>query len=142
MLKWTGALAAVGVVGVGLGLGGDLLLRPSNTTTKTATQTNVSTATQTNTQVETSTATQLQTATQTATVTQPVTQTSVVTAPAQTITQTSTAQAQEVLLTSSHDGGPFLAHIVKGVWVKSSPLEAEHSRCYAYFLGSQQGVGT
>ncbi|MGD0510477.1 MAG: twin-arginine translocation signal domain-containing protein [Candidatus Micrarchaeaceae archaeon] len=34
MLKWTGALAAVGVVGIGLGIGGELLIRPNNTTTR------------------------------------------------------------------------------------------------------------
>ena len=114
MLKWAGALAAVGVVGVGLGLGGDLLLRPNNTTTKTATETSVSTATKTNTQLVTATATQTQTSTQTQTVT--------VTPPAQTITQTTTAPSSEVLLTGAHDTGPFIAHIVNGVWVKSSPL--------------------
>ncbi|MGA2876306.1 MAG: twin-arginine translocation signal domain-containing protein, partial [Nitrososphaerales archaeon] len=43
VLKWTGALAATGVVGIGLGLGGDLLIRPN--TTKTVAQ--VSTATET-----------------------------------------------------------------------------------------------
>ena len=36
VIKWTGALAATGVVGIGLGLGGDLLLRPN--TTKTVAQ--------------------------------------------------------------------------------------------------------
>ena len=37
MIKWAGALAAVGVVGVGLGFGGDLLIRPNVTSTTTAT---------------------------------------------------------------------------------------------------------
>ncbi len=37
VLKWSGALAAAGIVGIGLGVGGDLLLRPSVTKTTTAT---------------------------------------------------------------------------------------------------------
>ncbi|MGA2876795.1 MAG: molybdopterin-dependent oxidoreductase, partial [Nitrososphaerales archaeon] len=36
VIKWAGALAAVGVVGVGLGFGGDLLIRPNTTKTTTA----------------------------------------------------------------------------------------------------------
>jgi anaerobic dimethyl sulfoxide reductase subunit A len=41
VLKWSGALAAAGVVGVGLGIGGELLIRPSTTSTvsKTVTST-------------------------------------------------------------------------------------------------------
>ena len=64
MLKWTGALAAVGVVGVGLGLGGDLLLRPNTTsgTTQTTTLTQPG-----STQTVSTTATATQTATQTVT---------------------------------------------------------------------------
>ena len=75
MLKWAGALAAVGVVGVGLGVGGDLLLRPNTVTTTT--QTSVSTAT--NTQAVTATQTETATQTTTSTVTPP------------TVTQTATA---------------------------------------------------
>ena len=65
MLKWAGALAAVGVVGVGLGVGADLLLRPN--TTKTTTQAVTQTTAQTVTQAVTQTTAQ--------TVTQAVTQT-------------------------------------------------------------------
>ena len=36
-MKWAGALAAVGVVGVGLGFGADILIRPSSTSTVTKT---------------------------------------------------------------------------------------------------------
>ena len=80
MLKWTGALAAVGVVGVALGFGGEMLLRPNSTKTTTVTQ------------------------------------------PPTTITVTSDSQttSNEVLMTAAHDGGPFIAHVVNGVWVKSS----------------------
>ncbi|HUK49566.1 MAG TPA: hypothetical protein VLV18_00920, partial [Terriglobales bacterium] len=46
-LKWAGALAAVGVVGAGLGLGGDLLIRPNTTTTTTEATTRTQFATQT-----------------------------------------------------------------------------------------------
>ena len=102
VLKWTGALAAVGVVGVGLGFGADLLLRPS--TTKTVTQNNTGTVTQTSTSTATSTAT--------------------VTQPPVTITQTNstTSTLREELMTSCWDAGPFMAHVVNGVWTKSSPL--------------------
>ncbi len=101
VLKWTGALAAVGVVGIGLGFGADLLLRPN--TTKTVTQNN--TQTQTSTQTQTNTAT--------------------VTQPPVTITQTNTTTStqQEVLLTSAWDAGPFIGHVVNGVWTKSTPLQ-------------------
>ena len=60
MLKWTGALAAAGVVGVGLGVGADLLLRPNTTktTTETTVQTTVQSATETLTQTTTNTVTQ------------------------------------------------------------------------------------
>jgi anaerobic dimethyl sulfoxide reductase subunit A len=51
MLKWAGALAAVGVVGVGLGFGGDILIRPN--TTKTSTQTVTTAQTETQTKVST-----------------------------------------------------------------------------------------
>ncbi|MDG6907777.1 MAG: hypothetical protein JRN20_18550 [Nitrososphaerota archaeon] len=37
--KWSGALAAAGVVGVGLGFGGDLLTRPNVKSTSTSTVT-------------------------------------------------------------------------------------------------------
>ena len=83
-LKWAGALAAVGIVGVGLGLGGDLLVRPNSTktstieTTKTQVSTQTQVATQTATEMETSTATATQTAISTAagpTVTKSVTST-------------------------------------------------------------------
>ncbi|MGA2876670.1 MAG: molybdopterin-dependent oxidoreductase, partial [Nitrososphaerales archaeon] len=58
MLKWTGALAAAGIVGIGLGFGGDLLARPNTTTTKTSTVTATTTqtgptVTQTTTSVQT-----------------------------------------------------------------------------------------
>jgi len=33
------------------------------------------------------------------------------------------AQTEETLLTCAADGGPFLAHVVEGRWVKSSPLK-------------------
>jgi anaerobic dimethyl sulfoxide reductase subunit A len=39
VLKWSGALAAAGIVGIGLGVGGDLLLRPNVTKTTTSTST-------------------------------------------------------------------------------------------------------
>jgi anaerobic dimethyl sulfoxide reductase subunit A len=45
VLKWSGALAAAGIVGVGLGIGGDILLRPSTTTTATKTATATATTT-------------------------------------------------------------------------------------------------
>src|SRR5208283_507421 len=83
MLKWTGALAAVGVVGVGLGIGGDMLLRPSTTKTTTMVQPETQTATQTLT--ESSTATEVSTATQVSTAT--ATETATATA---TLNQTST----------------------------------------------------
>ncbi len=38
VLKWGGALAAAGIVGIGLGFGGDLLIRPSTTKTVTSTR--------------------------------------------------------------------------------------------------------
>ncbi len=52
LLKWSGALAAAGIIGIGLGIGGDLLIRPSVTkiTTSTAsgrTATTTTTATST-----------------------------------------------------------------------------------------------
>ena len=87
MLKWAGALAAVGVVGVGLGLGGDMLVRPNTTNTATSTllQTEsvtlpavTQTATQTN--LSTATVTSIENSTQTVTqpaVTQTVTTTNV-----------------------------------------------------------------
>ncbi|MGA2874931.1 MAG: molybdopterin-dependent oxidoreductase [Nitrososphaerales archaeon] len=58
VLKWAGALAAVGVVGVGLGFGGDLLIRPNNTTTATKTQAVTQAVTQTATQTVTTTSVQ------------------------------------------------------------------------------------
>ena len=57
VVKWSAALAAVGIVGVGLGVGGELLLAPSKTTTKTSTLTSVGTSTQTATQTTTQLAT-------------------------------------------------------------------------------------
>ena len=136
MLKWTGALAAAGVVGIGLGVGGDLLLRPNvtktvaETSTSTETQTATATVTQPTTITQATTATATQTATTTATATKTTiatqTATSTVTQPPTTITTTTTATSttpQEVLLTSAHDGGPFIAHLVNGVWTKCSPLE-------------------
>lgn len=39
VLKWTGALAATGIIGIGLGFGADLLIRPNSTTTQTTTTT-------------------------------------------------------------------------------------------------------
>ena len=97
MLKWTGALAAAGVVGIGLGVGGDLLLRPN--TTKTLMQTSTQTLTQTETTAEIQTVTgpvTTQTTTNTATVTGPVTtqtttNTATVTGPVTTQTTTNTA---------------------------------------------------
>ena len=68
MLKWTGALAAVGIVGVGLGFGGDLLLRPNTTTTETNATTQTETNTVTDTLTNTTTA-----AGPTTTVTGPIT---------------------------------------------------------------------
>ena len=49
VLKWSGALAAAGIVGVGLGFGVDLLVRPNttSTTTQTVSKTSTITATQT-----------------------------------------------------------------------------------------------
>jgi anaerobic dimethyl sulfoxide reductase subunit A len=58
MLKWTGALAAAGIVGIGLGFGGDLLIRPSTTSTLTKTQATTQTATQTATTTVTTTSLQ------------------------------------------------------------------------------------
>ena len=90
MLKWGGALAAVGVVGIGLGFGGDLLLRPNTTSTS------LSTATQTLTQNQTATETQTAIETQTATSTAAgptVTQTATSTAAGPTVTQTATSTA-------------------------------------------------
>ena len=136
MLKWTGALAAAGIVGVGLGFAGDLLTRPNSTTTSTATK--VNTTTQTNVMTETQMATETQMMTATATVTQPVTSTatSTVTQPPSTITATTTQAApNEVLLTSSWDAGPYYAHIVDGVWRKSSPIEPNLPGCMMIYAG-------
>lgn len=47
MIKWAGALAATGIVGVGLGFGANLLIRPSVTKTTTQTSTITQTVTQT-----------------------------------------------------------------------------------------------
>lgn len=117
VLKWSGALAAAGVIGIGLGFGGDILLRPSTTSTKTSTTTGPTT-----------------------TVTAPgTTSTVTTTSPATTVTQTQTetatqTSAQETLLTSSWDAGPFLAHVVNGVWTKSSPLEPNIPGATTLFL--------
>ena len=83
MLKWTGALAAAGVVGIGLGIGGDLLLRPNNTTTQTQTSTQTQTQVKTQTSVSTATQNVTEISTQTAVSTQSATTT--VTAPAPTL---------------------------------------------------------
>ncbi|HUH82303.1 MAG TPA: molybdopterin-dependent oxidoreductase [Nitrososphaerales archaeon] len=93
-IKWTTALGLVGaaVVGLGAGYGVDTVLRPNAEKT----------ITQTETQTKTQTATQTVTSTQTTTVQPP--------APAETV------------LTSQHDGGPFLAHVINGRWVKSEPF--------------------
>lgn len=80
MLKWAGALAAVGVVGVGLGFGADILTRPS--TKSTTTQTQATTAT----------------ATQTQTVTHPATQTVTQPAVIQTVTVSATSVQQPTTL--------------------------------------------
>jgi molybdopterin guanine dinucleotide-containing S/N-oxide reductase-like protein len=47
VLKWSGALAAAGVVGIGLGIGGDMLLRKTGTVTTTTTKTGTATSTTT-----------------------------------------------------------------------------------------------
>ena len=82
-LKWAGALAAVGVVGVGLGFGGDLLIRPSITSTTTQQGGTITeTATKTLTQLA---VTQTTTLTQTSTQTASTTATQTVTAPPPTL---------------------------------------------------------
>ena len=101
MLKWAGALAAVGVIGVGLGFGGDLLIRPNtnSTSTQSATATQIETSTKLSTETATQTATVTQTATETATQTatairtSTVSQISTVTPPPQTITSTITVSS-------------------------------------------------
>src|SRR5271157_2965747 len=90
MLKWTGALAATAVVGIGLGVGADLLFRPNSTKTTTQTQVNTTTATQT---VQT-------------TVTPPVT----------TITaQPTPAWVQASKFTHAGLSGPFYVYVQNGV---------------------------
>ena len=99
-IKWTTALGVVGAaaVGLGAGYGVDLVLRPN--TEKTTTQTETQTKTQNVTQTVNNTTTQ--TVTQTTTV--------------------GTSAPAETVLASCHDGGPFLAHVANGRWVKSEPL--------------------
>ena len=115
-IKWTTALGVVGAaaVGLGAGYGADLVLRPNTASTTTETETQTKTQTQNVTQTETQTVndTTTQTATKTQTQTQTVTQTTTVGTPA----------PAETVLTSCHDGGPFLAHIVNGRWTRSEPL--------------------
>ena len=85
-LKWSAALAAIGVVGVGVGLGADVILR-SGATTKTLTDVTTATqvpATQTVSDVSTATATATATATSTATATATTTE-------VQTLTKVSTS---------------------------------------------------
>jgi molybdopterin guanine dinucleotide-containing S/N-oxide reductase-like protein len=53
----------------------------------------------------------------------PVT-TSTTSAATQTSVATSTTPVQEQLLTCCHDTGPFIAHLVNGVWRKSTPLKS------------------
>ena len=82
VIKWAGALAAAGVVGVGLGFGGDLLVRPNSQTTLTETSLGTETVTATQTQTSTATVTQppvtkTATTTATSTATQTVTTTSI-----------------------------------------------------------------
>ena len=103
-IKWTTALGVVGAaaIGLGAGYGADLVLRPNAEKTTTQTQTETKTQNVTQTQTVNSTATQTQTVTQTTTVQPPP--------PAETV------------LTSCHDGGPFLAHVVNGRWTRSEPL--------------------
>ena len=105
-------MVGAAAVGLGAGYGVDTVLRPSSVTT--ATQTQTETQTQTKTQSVTQTQTQTQTHTQTQTQTQTVTN-----------TQTTTVQPPppaETVVTSCHDTGPFLAHVVNGRWVKSEPF--------------------
>jgi Rieske Fe-S protein len=110
MLKWTGALTAAGVIGIGLGVGGDILIRPSTTSTKTTTITQPpqtitqppQTITQTQPTTETQppqTLTETTTATQTVTRTQPP-QTVTQTQPAQTVTETTTQTEQQTSTTT------------------------------------------
>ena len=123
VIKWTGALAATGVVGIGLGLGGDLLLRPN--TTKTVSQVSTSTETQTATTTLTQPTTITQATTATTTATKTATQTATTTATTtQTINNNQTANplGPETITYTAKRTGPLAVHTVGGRWVRSSVL--------------------
>ena len=107
VLKWSGALAAAGIVGVGLGFGGDLLLRPS--TTKTTTQI----VTQTG---STATETATQTITTSVTATSPPITT--------TITATTTAsQGEQVFYHLTDGSGALQVHVANGRIIRIRPAQ-------------------
>ncbi len=85
VLKWSGALAAAGIVGIGLGIGADLLIRPSVTKTTTATGPTTTTTATGPTTTTTKTATG-PTTTSTTTSTSTSTSTSTVSGPTTTVT--------------------------------------------------------
>jgi anaerobic dimethyl sulfoxide reductase subunit A len=117
VLKWSGALAAAGIVGIGLGIGGDLLIRPSTTrtTTSTATATGPTTTSTvtgpTTTRTTTSTTTTTNTATSTLTV--PPTTLSYV-PPLSPSVQTRVNQIIQDMI-SSHQG-ETLTYVSPGLW--------------------------
>ena len=134
MLKWAGALAAAaGVIGIGVGRLEDT--RPE--TTSVINQ--VLTRTQTDTQTVYRSITQSVAPTETLTANQTTAQTSIVTQPPQSITQTTdqsltSQQLVETVIPYCDASGPYNAHLVNGVWTRSTPLKPNLPLGMAAFL--------